>query len=391
MRTLDILRHRGVPTDLPPSPTRRAARGPDPAAFADRIAVKTLTPRRAALWLAAVKAGGLKPTARVVAEAIAGYGQMRGGAFARQDTIADRAGVGCRRTVARAVRALEGAGLVVREPHPVKGKGWRHAYWPCLPAEALGEHERARLRAGEVPLVRDAVRLLNDLAGRRAAYAARYRKGTQPAGADVTKTVIGNAFEAGADVTEMTIGTILADATDRDAKLLIEEDSPPPIVACRCDKSAHEEAKPQEALTSHAAAPSLTLGHAPPGAPSPRQEGAGAPEERPLSPRTRDTVAALAKVLQLAPALACRPLRSDALRVARRCDRRLAAQVEAAFAALDKNEPGAAQRAALAVVRPYQHWASQRNLLLDDCALGLVESRLAALTAFVRHERGASR
>ena len=88
-------------------------------------------------------------------------------------------------------RALERAGLVVKGPHPVKGKGWRHAYWPCLPAEALGEHERARLQAGDAPLARDAVRLLDDLAGRRAAYAARYRKAARPAGADVTRTVVG--------------------------------------------------------------------------------------------------------------------------------------------------------------------------------------------------------
>ena len=84
-------------------------------------------------------------------------------------------------------------------------------------------------------------------------------------------------------------------------------------------------------------------------------------------------------------------MQNDALGLARTLDQDLAKRFEAAFAALDENLPGGAREAALAVVRPYQHWARQRNLLHEDGALGLVECRLATLTAFVRHERGASR
>ena len=117
----------------------------------------------------------------------------------------------------------------------------------------------------------------------------------------------------------------------------------------------------------------------------------GATREKPLSPRARETIAGLARVLKLAPPLAYRPLRNDALRMARSCDQQLATQAEAAFAALDNNEPDAAHRAALAIVAPYRRWASQRNLLDDDGALGGVEGHLKTLALFVRHQQATPR
>ena len=368
---------------------------PAAATAASRVALWRLTPARRAAWLDEVDAGGLRPSIRVVAAAIAAYAERRGGAFPGVATLARAASVSAS-TVYRACRRLEAAGLLLRQPRPTPGGAggrWQWRYHPVVAAGRLDPHDLARMRQADPPLALDAAELETSMQADR----RRQKRSREP-------FAIGRIDRSygGHDRSECTIVPCTADPAAIATKSLTSNEISVETDASRSVKMTDEEAKPQETLTSHEAS-SLTLGHAPPcrvgadqkprrpPAPAPAPAPARSRREEALPPRARAIVVELEQALQKAPALARQPLQNDALRLAKGFDQDLAKRSEAAFAALDENLPGAAREAALAVVRPYQQWARQRNLLHEDGALGLVECRLKTLAAFVRHERGALR
>ena len=375
----DALRHREAPVDLPIGPNHA-----DHGRLAGRVALWRLTPARRTAWLAEVKAGRFRPSTRIIAATIALYAERRGGAFPSVATIAREAGLSVR-TIGRACRCLEDAGLLLRQARPTQsgaGGRWQWRYHPVVAAGRLDPHDLARMRAADPPLATDA-------GGLATALQAGRKRRCDPDGATVT---IGQNDRScdGDDRSDWPIVPCTAIAPVSEAKSLKSNDDKASIDAPRSVKMSDESDKTQDSLMSletRASARDGTAGQALPQAPTPARDR----HEEVLPPRAREIVVELEKALQKAPALARQPLQNGALRLARTFDQDLARRSETAFAALDNNAPGAAREAALAVVRPYHQWARRKNLLHDDGALGLVESQLKTLVQFVGHERRASR